>query len=260
MSTCRSGRTIRRSREGFCTGSVQKLSFGLISWLHSTVVLIIIFLCKTFSCIQGLRIMDLLTLTSQMRPLRGSYIQEKQKSFGSLSPLFHFQWMCKEKQQGFSHNCIFGTGDWVLLIWLWYISDSHAWIFISKCSLLTFFILFICMRTCLYMCAILTWGYSLTTVLVSTAMFFITAGLTCTHFPPRIKSRLVLCVLYIELNPLISLLNNRVCHVRFRFFKGLLVATVFLSVWGDVVVSKSWDIAIFLNMASKMCLLVWQLV
>lgn len=183
MSTCRSGRTIRRSREGFCNGSVQELSFGLISWLRSTVVLIIIFLCKTFSCIQGLRIMALLTLTSQMRPLRGSYIQEKQKSFGIFPLCSTFSECVKKNSRAFlitvslvleSECCWFGWGTFLIHMPGYLSVSVRCWSFLFS--------------SCLYMCAILTWGYSLTTVLVSTAMFFITAGLTCTHFPPRVVS------------------------------------------------------------------------
>lgn len=88
--TCRSGRTIL---QGEAEGR------GL-QWEHPVAFLCSHFLAVFHCCpLVFLRISlhavfrdnDLLpALTSQMRPLRGSCIQEKQKCCGSLAPLFHF--------------------------------------------------------------------------------------------------------------------------------------------------------------------------
>lgn len=111
-----------REEEGY-HGSVRWLSFALTCWLSSTVVLFV-FWRIFLQLVLGDNDL-LLALRSQMSPLRGFCIQEKQRSCGSLAPLFHFLlvcvfflWMCKEKQPGFSHKCIFDAEDRVQFVGL----------------------------------------------------------------------------------------------------------------------------------------------
>jgi len=76
-----------------CSGSVRWLSsaLGSLPLLSLCVCVCECFYFLRFFLHLVFRDNDLLAaLTSQMRPLGGSCIQEKQKSCGSLAPLFHF--------------------------------------------------------------------------------------------------------------------------------------------------------------------------